>query len=38
MQFVNVATQTIHEHQLAEVYTSPLQLLEFKIGVSMATG
>lgn len=33
IKFVNVATQTIHEHQLAEVYTSPLQLLEFKIGV-----
>jgi hypothetical protein len=33
IRFVNVATQTIHEHQLAEVYTSPLHLLEFKIGV-----
>lgn len=33
IRFVNVATQTIHEHQLAEVYTSPLRLLEMKIGV-----
>jgi hypothetical protein len=33
MRFVNVATQTIHEHQLAEVYTSPLRLLEMKIGI-----
>ena len=33
IRFVNVATQTIHEHQLAEVYNSPLRLLEMKIGV-----
>ncbi len=33
IRFVNVATQTIHEHQLAEVYTSPLRLLEFKVAV-----
>jgi hypothetical protein len=33
IRFVNVATQTIHEHQLAEVYTSPLRLLDMKIGV-----
>lgn len=33
IRFVNVTTQTIHEHQLAEVYTSPLRLLEFKVGV-----
>jgi len=32
IRFVNVSTQTIHEHQLAEVYTSPLRLLEFKVG------
>jgi hypothetical protein len=32
MRFVNVATQTIHEHQLAQVYTSPLRLMEIKIG------
>jgi hypothetical protein len=33
IRFVNVATQTIHEHQLAQVYTSPLRLLEMKIGM-----
>jgi hypothetical protein len=33
IRFVNVATQTIHEHQLAQVYTSPLRLIEMKIGV-----
>jgi len=33
IRFVNVATQTIHEHQLAEVYNSPLRMLEMKIGV-----
>ena len=33
IRFVNVATQVIHEHQLAEVYNSPLRLLEMKIGV-----
>lgn len=33
LRFVNVSTQTIHEHQLAEVYNSPLRLLEMKIGV-----
>ncbi len=33
IRFVNVATQTIHEHQLAQVYTSPLRLMEMKVGV-----
>ena len=33
IRFVNVATQTIHEHQLAEVYTSALRMLEFKLGI-----
>jgi len=33
IRFVNVSTQTIHEHQLAEVYNSPLRLLEIKVGV-----
>jgi len=33
IRFVNVSTQAIHEHQLAEVYNSPLRLLEFKAGV-----
>lgn len=33
IRFVNVATQTIHEHQLAEVYNSPLRLFQIKIGM-----
>lgn len=33
IRFVNVTTQTVHEHQLAEIYNSPLRFLEFKIGV-----
>ena len=33
IRFVNVSTQTIHEHQMAEVYSSALRLLEMKIGV-----
>ena len=33
VRFINVSTQTIHEHQLAEVYSSALRLLEMKIGV-----
>ncbi len=32
IRFVNVATQTIHEHQLAQVYNSALRQLEMKIG------
>ncbi len=33
IRFINVSTQTIHEHQMAEVYSSALRLLEMKIGV-----
>lgn len=33
IRFVNVATQTIHEHQLAEVYNSPLRMMDIKVGV-----
>jgi hypothetical protein len=33
IRFINVATQTIHEHQLAEVYSSALRMLEFKLGI-----
>jgi hypothetical protein len=31
--FVNASTQDIHEHTVAQVYTSALRLLEFKAGV-----
>ena len=33
IRFVNVSTQTIHEHQMAQVYSSPLRLFEMKIGM-----
>jgi len=33
IRFINVSTQTIHEHQMAEVYSSALRLLEMKVGV-----
>ncbi|MEO7982680.1 MAG: hypothetical protein ABI688_01235, partial [Bacteroidota bacterium] len=31
VEFINATTQQIHEHQVAEVYTTPLRMLEFKI-------
>ncbi len=31
VRFINASTQQIHEHQVAEVYTTPLRMLEFKI-------
>jgi len=31
VQFINATTREIHEHQVAEVYTTPLRMLEFKI-------
>jgi hypothetical protein len=33
VQFVNASTQEIHEHTVAQVYTSPLRMLEIKAGV-----
>ena len=33
IQFINIATQTIHEHQVAELYNSPLRMLDIKIGM-----
>ena len=33
VRFVNVNTQAIHEHQVAEVYNSPLRMLDIKLGV-----
>ena len=38
VRFINVSTQTIHEHQLAEVYNSPLRMLEIKVGVFFRLG
>src|SRR4030095_2629858 len=34
VQFINVSTQAIHEHTVAQVYTSPLRILEFRAGVT----
>ncbi len=31
-QFVNPRTQVVHEHHVGDVYVSPIQLLEFKLG------
>lgn len=31
VKFINATTQQIHEHQVAEVYNTPLRLLEFKV-------
>ena len=33
VRFINVSTQAIHEHQVAEVYNSPLRMLDIRIGV-----
>jgi hypothetical protein len=34
-RFINASTQSIHEHQVAELYTSPLKMLEFRIGYTV---
>lgn len=31
-RFINASTNSIHEHQVAELYTSPLRMLEFRLG------
>ena len=31
IQFINASTQQIHEHQVAEVYNSPIRLFEYRI-------
>ena len=38
IRFLNVSTQTIHEHQVAEVYNSPVQMLDIKIGLLVRIG
>jgi hypothetical protein len=35
-RFINVNSQAIHEHQVAEVYNSPLRLVEFRIGYTVS--
>jgi hypothetical protein len=36
VQFINASTQSIHEHKVAQVYTSPLRMLEFRAGVTIS--
>jgi hypothetical protein len=38
VQFINASTQQIHEHTVAQVFTSPLRLVEFTIGVVVGLG
>ena len=38
IQFINVNTQTIHEHQVAELYNSPLRMMDIKIGMIFKLG
>ena len=33
IQFININTQTIHEHQVAELYNSPLRMIDIRIGM-----
>jgi hypothetical protein len=32
MRFINVVSQVVHSHKVAEVYTTPLRLLEIRVG------
>lgn len=38
VQFINASTQAIHEHTVAQVYISPLRMLEFRAGVVVMLG
>jgi hypothetical protein len=38
VKFINASTQAIHEHTVAQVFTSSLRLLEFRAGVIMKLG
>jgi hypothetical protein len=38
VKFMNVNTQSIHEHTVAQVYTSPLRMLEFRAGITLRLG
>jgi len=38
VEFINASTQEIHEHKVAQVYTSALRLLEFRAGVTVLLG
>jgi hypothetical protein len=38
VKFINVGTQQIHEHSVAQVYNSALRMMEFRAGVSVLIG
>jgi len=38
VKFINASTQAIHEHTVAQVYSSPLRLLEFRAGIKVKLG
>ena len=38
VEFINVNTQAIHEHTVAQVYTSSLRMLEFRLGITVMLG
>ena len=38
VQFINVSTQQIHEHSVAQLYSSTLRLLEFRAGIAVMLG
>ena len=38
VKFINVNTQSMHEHTVAQVYTSSLRMLEFRAGITVVLG
>jgi hypothetical protein len=38
MKFINASTQSIHEHTVAQVYTTPLRFIEFRAGITAKLG
>jgi hypothetical protein len=38
VRFINASTQSIHEHSVAQVYTSSLKMMEFRTGVILVLG
>lgn len=38
VRFINASTQSIHEHTVAQVYTSALRLMEFRAGITVKLG
>lgn len=38
VQFINITTQTIHEHQVAELYNSQLRMIGIKLGMLFKLG